>query len=150
MERHSAGYYHLHPRCCHKHISYDGCRFYHVLEVIEHQEQMFIPQIPLHSLKERLTSTLPYGQRLSDLRYYQSRVADGSQVDEKDSLVEFIQQSGSHLQGQAGLACARGTDQGEQAHFSSEHEVAQARQLGITPNKRGEVCGEVVWRISAR
>jgi hypothetical protein len=110
----------------------------HLLEVVQHQEQVPVPERRHQPLRQRLTARLfdPQAQRRrgQDGRW----VADGRQRDEGGPVPERWPQVGRHGEGQPGLADARWPGDGEQADGPAGDQPAHRRAVPVAPDEPGQ------------
>jgi hypothetical protein len=75
-------------------------------------------------------------QGLGDRRHDELRVANGSKGNEADAVSEGIGEVGRDVEGEAGLADAAGTGQGDEGDIFSEQQPAQRRAFPLSPDER--------------
>ena len=111
-----AGDQHLEERCRRQQVTHQRCGREHLLKVVEHEQQVLIPEIAFETLGQRLASDFLDPKRLRDGSDHQVGLRDGRQLDEKDAVGEVGLQVTGYLQAQARLADAGGTDQGQEPY----------------------------------
>src|SRR5437667_4838374 len=104
-------HYHLKTRASIEKIRHLGCRIDHLLEVVEEQQHVLLPQFPFETIQGGEVFLLPQPKSLDNDGYNHRGIAHGSQVHEIDSIREQVAQVCRHLQAQPGLACAAGSRQ---------------------------------------
>ncbi len=128
---------------------YQGRRRHHLLEVVQHQQHLPVPQVLLQALGERT------GRRLRDshlLPYHDGDevgLGDGSQRYEAHPVGELPEQRLRHSQGQPGLARASGTSECDESHVFSQQRGPQRPHLPLASDERRELKRQAVGAIGA-
>jgi hypothetical protein len=81
-------------------------------------------------------------QRLGDSREDQGGIGDGGKRHEPDPVGVIASDLRRDPQGQPRLADAAGAGQGDQANVVLAQQGADRRRLPLSPDERGERCGE--------
>ena len=110
----------------------------HLLEVVEHQEQVPVAEVPRHAVGQRPVARLPHAEGLRDRRGDEGGVADRGEGDEDDAVGEVAAQLLRDPQGEARLADAAGTGQGQEADAVAAQQVAHGGDLGVPTDEGRE------------
>jgi hypothetical protein len=90
-----------------------------LLEVVQHQQHMVVPQGLDQALCEWATARLADTERLGDGRRHEVRLGERRQVHEADAVGELRRQLGGHRQRQPGLAHSARTGQRHQTRIGA-------------------------------
>ena len=71
-------HHHLELRAGSEKVFHLLCSIHYLLEVVQEQQHLLLPQFPFQMLQERLTSFFPDAERLGDNGYNQRRIVYGS------------------------------------------------------------------------
>ena len=86
-----------------KQVGHERRRLDHLLEVVEHQQEVLVAQERREPLDQRLVTGLPHAQGLGDGGGHQSRVRDRRETDEDHAVREGVRlQVGGDAAGRAG------------------------------------------------
>ena len=113
-----------------------------MLAVIQDNQSFLLVQIFLQDLKRQPARLLPETDRRKDSLRNQIGMRQGSQLYEPDTVVEFFQQVGRDLKGEARLACAARTGQCDQAVRLQF--LADFGDLILASDKGGEMDRKIV------
>jgi len=105
---------------------------------------VLLVQVTLEALHEGLSRALLNPKRLRDGGGYQLRIGYGSQSNEEHRVLELLQKIRTSLKGQASLAGASRTGQGEQAHLLASQALGNLRYFTFAPHEWGGLHGQVV------
>jgi len=107
-----------------------------VLQVVEHEEHLALPQVVVEGVAERLPRELSEAQRAGDGRDHQLGLGERGEGDEDRTVGEIGGRLNRGLDSEAGLADAAGPGDGEQASAPPQ-QVPQRRQLLLPPDEIG-------------
>jgi len=108
----------------------------HLLEVIEQQQEVPVPQRVLEAIRQGLPADLVQLERVGDGRRHEVGIADGREVHEGGAVGEVAAPRRRQFHSQARLADAAGADEGEQSPGGIAEQCRQPRQLGIATEQR--------------
>ena len=124
-----------------------GLLSYHLLKVVEHQQELMVLQGVCQEIQERSVTHFSERQGLSDGGYNQSMLADGSEWNEIDPIDKAIEQLSGHVQGETGFTHTSWAGQRQQAYFRPSQERSRARRIALASNQRGKWYGKsIFWR----
>src|SRR2546427_528156 len=106
---------------------------------------MLLSQRCFQQIEYGLTCNLLDIECLSSDGYDQFGIAQGSKVDEEDTISESVAQFGGHLQAQSRFACATWSGQGEQAHVLTAQQRRDGSHFLFSPDEWRWLDGQVVW-----
>ena len=86
---------------------------YQVFAIVQHEQWFPGLKGAGERVHQRATRLLGEAKRRGDLLWYKHRIGQGGQLYPPDAILEFCQESGRHLQGQARLARATCSGEGE-------------------------------------
>ena len=118
-----------------------------LLEVVQHQQQLLVPQVVPDDLAQRPAAGLPHVQRAGDGRGDEVRIArrrERLQGHEADAVLEVVEQVGRHGEGQARLAHPAGAGQRQQARLGPQQEAPDRRHLALPADERRRLLREAV------
>ena len=126
----------------------------HLLEVVEHEQELLVAQVLDQRLERALARLLAQAERLRDRRHDELRLADRRELDEGRAVREPLAHAGGELEREPGLAGAAGADQRQQAHVVAREQLAGLGELALAPDEgvrhRGEAREPVVERVQRR
>ena len=99
-------------RCCH----------HHLLEVVEHEQQVLVSQEGFEEVQQGLCCGLFEVEGLGDGGDDQIRITDGGQRDEGDTIRKVVEEVGGDLEGKACFANAAGARQDEETDVWAKQE----------------------------
>ena len=109
-----------------------------LLEVVEHQEQVFRPQRGGELLRRRPVGEFAQVQGVGDRRDDEVGIADRREGDEDRAVGEVRLQFGRHFDRQARLADPAGTGQRDEPDLGASQQVADGRELPLPADQRRE------------
>ena len=139
-----AGHEHLQPRTLGQQARDEGARGRHLLEVVEHEQQILLPQVRPQDVEERLLGGLPHRQRPRHRGGHRLAVGHRGQPHEVCAVGKVADQLLRHSQRQAGLADAPWSGQAEQANLGAQEHLHDGAHLPLAAHERGELHGKVV------
>jgi hypothetical protein len=142
-EPHPTGHQHFELAAGRKEVGHEWGRRDHLLEVVQHEQQVLVAKECTESLDQWLVAGLPYAKNVSDRGCDQVGVSDRRQTHEEHAVRADIVHVGGHAQGKTGLAHAAGTGQGEQANLVLVQQVDEHCHLTLAAHERGRRRGEV-------
>jgi hypothetical protein len=119
-----------------------GAGVYQVLAVVEEQEQALVPQVVDEHLVQGASRLLMDAQRGSHGLLDEGRIGQGRQLHQPGAPGKVVEQIGSHLQRQAGLARAARPGEGQQAR--RREQALDFGHLALAAHKAGELDRQVV------
>src|SRR5690349_14430296 len=93
---------------------------YQVFAIVEHEQEFSGLKGVGERVHQRATWLLGEAKRRGDLLWYKHWIGLGGQLYPTDTMFVFCQESGRHLQGQARLARATCSGEGEEARGGKE------------------------------
>jgi len=109
----------------------------HLLEVVEHQQQLSIAQLARQPLRDGLRSAATTDAQFArDGRGDEQRVANRRQIDEHDAVGEAVLDGPRQLDRQARFADPAGAGQGEQADLFVEQPLGGLSERVFPPDQR--------------
>jgi hypothetical protein len=106
-------------------------RLDHLLEVVQHQEQVLIGQRTPERLDQGRVDLLLDPAGLGDRGEDEGGIADGRERDEDDAIGKAGGEVVGHGQRQPGLADPTGAGQGQDRHIRIEQQVADSRHFPV-------------------
>jgi hypothetical protein len=103
----------------------------HVLDVVEDEKKLAIPQCHEQSIGKRLVSSLTDANRLGDGGNDEVRFAHWGEIDEAGAIVELGDEIRGNLSGETGLTDPTGTSQGEQRNVGLEQELTDGGKFAL-------------------
>src|SRR5215218_2600651 len=125
-------------------MPYYRCPFQNLLEVVEEQQQALLLEVALEGFHQGPLRALLEPERSRDGGGHQFRVGYGGEGDEEDSIVELLQEIGTGLQGEAGLAGASWARECEQSHLFTIKTLRDLLDLALPAHERGGLQGKIV------
>ena len=122
-------------------IPNDRCGLDHLLHVVQHQQQLAVPEMSPQRIRRVLSRVAPDLERRGDLGQHHLRVGHRAEVDEERPVGESIQDLRRHADRQPGLAGATRADDRHQAR-AAEH-LLEPRHLLLAAHERGPFGGQV-------
>ena len=122
-----------------------------LLEIVEDQQQAAVPEEYGEQFLERTAAHIAQAERLGDSGDDEGGVADRRQVDERDPVGKGRGDVLGDPEGEAGLADAAGTGQGQEANVVPQQEVADSGHLSLASDERRKREGQgadVLVRLS--
>jgi hypothetical protein len=113
-QHHAGGDQHLQLGSRGEELLQQRCRLRHLLEVVDHQQELLVAQALLHRLQDGASARLGDGKGPGHRRGDQGGIGHRRQVREEGAILERGEELGRDLEGQAGLAGATRAGQGEQ------------------------------------
>ena len=110
----------------------------HLLEVVDHQQELPVAQVRLQLLQGRPVAPLGDVERRGERRGHQRRVAHGGQGDEGRAVGERRLEGARHRQRQARLADAAGPPQGDEPDARALQQLADGGGLALAADQRGQ------------
>jgi len=83
--------------------------------IVQHEQQLPGLESVRERVHQRAARLIGEAKRRGDLLWYKHRIGQGGQLYPPDAMLEFCQESGRHLQGQARLARATCPSKREEA-----------------------------------
>ncbi len=136
------GGHHLQPGGRDEELLDHGARLHHLFEVIDHQEELSVPEVVLHAVEDGASGHLRDPQGAGHRGGNQGRIGHRGQVHEEAAVLVVGEDLPGHLQRQPGLPGPPGAGQGEQP--GPAQEVPDFLDLLLPPHERGELGGKVV------
>ncbi len=118
------------------------CPLDHLLEVVQHEQQVPLAQRGLHLFLRGDICNFPQAECLGNGRHDAGRVADRGQRHEAGAIGEVCTHDPRDLQGQARFAHTASPRDGEQAHLWTREQVTDRHDLLFTTDQGGEGHGE--------
>jgi hypothetical protein len=115
--------------------SQGGRSSYHLLEVVQQQEQVAVTQSRLQLLEQGTIPSFPQSKRLGNGRDDTLRLAHGSQWYKADTVGEVSMQSGCGSQGEARFTHTSWTGEGQQAYLWTLQEGSDRLHLLLAPDQ---------------
>ena len=140
-EYYPAGHEHLEPATGGEEVRQRWSCLEQPLEVVQHEEQPPLPQVPPQRLVYALPRAMPDPKRLGDSRWDQGRVANRGQRDEAYPVLELGRDSICYLEAKSGLADPAWTRERQQAHVRAQQPLLRLRQHPLASDKRGGLRG---------
>jgi hypothetical protein len=131
VEWSAAGHDHLHARPRRQELPDDRSGIEHLLEVVQDQQRRLVAKEPCHDLSRWLATNVPQPQLAGDRLDDQMRVGDRRQVDEPDTVVEFVDDARPELDGQACLPNTGRTGEREESDVGAYQLSASRRQIAL-------------------
>ena len=130
---------------------HEACRLHYLLEIVEQQQEPFIPQEVAHLLGWRLIPLLAESQGLRYRLRHQGRLTDSRQFDPGHVAREIRAKLAGDLQRQPRLAHANRPGQGQQAPgqrgILPAQNVERLAQLLLAAQERGRRQRQDLWGI---
>ncbi len=153
-ERFAARHQHRHPGSRCGDLRKHRCRGKHVLEVVEHQQELAVAQIPSELLRDALATRREDPESQSDGRRDEVGILERRKSDEDDAVGELVEQLGSHLHCEPRLARPAGAGQRDEPDFRSPDQIHHLPDLALATNQGRRLtrqacsrrCGCVAWR----
>src|SRR5215208_12008 len=101
-------------------------------------------QVALNSLRQGLPRVLPEPERSSNGGGHELGIGYGGEGDEEHTIVELLQEIGTSLKGEAGLAGASRAREREEAHLLAAKPLCYLLDLALPAHQRGGLQGQVV------
>ena len=116
----------------------------HLLEVVQHQQQLLCTQMVLQAGQQRLRRCLVHAKDLRHRAQHEAGIADGGKLYEVDAVDKVVEQIGGGLQRKPRLADAAGSGKGEQVHIFLEEKLLDQYQAVAAAEERAARQREVV------
>ena len=117
VQHHPARDQHVQLRDTPEQVGDHAGRLQHLLEVVQHDEQLLVAQIGLEPFQQRLSGSFLEAKGGSNRGHDQRRISDWRKVNKEDAVGKGIEELGRDLERQAGLADAAGSRQRDQSHI---------------------------------
>src|SRR6266700_3948361 len=112
--------------------------FHHLLEVVQHEQEMSLPQCHLQLLQRRSGAAVLQAKGLQNGREHQLGIGNGGERNEADTIREARLDLVCDSQRQVGLAYPSRTGQGEQTDLWTREQVTNSGNLQFPTNEQGE------------
>src|SRR5215467_6510697 len=117
---------------------------YQVFAIVQHEQWFPGLESVRERVHQRATRLLGEAKRRGDLLWYKHRIGECGQLYPPDAMLEFCQESGRHLQGQARLARASCSAEGEEAR--GRKEAFEFGNRPFTANEAAQLGRQIVER----
>ena len=108
-----------------------------MLDVVEDEQELAVPQRHEQPVGKRLVALLPDADGLGDGGNDEVRIAHRGQIDEADAVGELRDQVRRDLQREPGLAYPTRTGQRQQRHVLAQEQLSDRGDLPLPANQRG-------------
>jgi hypothetical protein len=135
-EPHPARDQDLHPRTDREEVRDERGGIDHVLEVVEHEQEVSLPQHSRHPLEQRRVARPAHAERRDDGRGHERGVDDRAEGNEDDAVGEGVAHGRRGSQGEPRLADPTGASQGQESDIVPLQQVAGRGHLVLPPHQR--------------
>ena len=137
----AAGDQHGHERGAGHQVDDHGGGVDHVLEVVEHEEDLPGPEPPGHHLAARLLRRLRQSEGVGDGREHHGGIAHGGELDHHDAVGERVAGVAGDLERQPGLPAPAGAGHRHQASGVAEEQGPQLVDLAVPAHQLARRAG---------
>ena len=117
-------------------LGHERCRLEEVLEVVEHEQELPVAQVPAKILSELLAARPLNVKDPCDGRQDELGIRKRREPDEENAVGEVVQQVGRNLQGQPRLARSSGAGQGEHSDVGLLQHSGHLTHLALAADER--------------